>query len=371
MSIFTIVTAIGIIQSLFLGIVLLTGRRNNPKANMILGLLLCLIASSITPILFFHIEAPPVLDFLFKVVPDVRFLFGPLLLFYAHAMIRRDFRFRLKHMLHFLPYYLAGVASGYVRFQSYEIWVVLNVFLVFICHAHVILYSVVTIVSLRRHVASIKKSFSSMKNRSLSWLLYLAVFFMIIFAIMSVLQGFHVAGSPVPLIVIRHELTALLVTLFSFSLGFLGLRQPDIFSGTIMDDATKYGGSSLTQSECEQFYKRLKHFMDVKRPFLDSELTIDKLAEYSGIPAYHLSRVINEKSDMIFYDFINSYRVEEVKRLINDPANNRYTILGLALDAGFNSKSAFYAAFKKFMRMTPVEYKKMIERKLGPRDDAP
>ncbi len=363
MSIFTVISAFGIIQSFLWGIALCTGKGSTKKPNRVLGALVVLIGFSITPLLFFDIKAPPVIAFLFKVAPDVRFLFGPFLYFYARALMTSHFHFHWKDLMHIIPYYAAGVSSGYLRFRAYEIWLVLDVFLTFACYAHVIFYSLPVILSVRKHVASLKESFSSLKSKTLIWLLSLAVFFMAIFGLLAIFEAMFLAGSRGYIIGIRYEIAAILVTLFAFSIGFLGMHQPDVFFGITEGQRTKYSGSTLTSSECSALYVKLSLIMETKKPFLDSELTVEKLSALSGIPDYHLSRVINEKSGMIFYDFINSFRIKEVQKLMSDPANNRYTILGLALDAGFNSKSAFYASFKKIMNVTPLEYRKYPERK--------
>src|SRR3972149_1125233 len=155
MSIFTVITILGIVQNIFYGVILFTIDRNNKRANKILAILLLLIGSSIPPILFFGIEEPPVINFLFKVVPDVRFLFGPFLFFYTHALVTRNFRFRWKHIFHFLPYYVIGVISVFFRFQSYQTWLSLKVFLTFFCYTHVFLYSFLCIISVRKHIAGI------------------------------------------------------------------------------------------------------------------------------------------------------------------------------------------------------------------------
>ena len=234
--------------------------------------------------------------------------------------------------------------------------------LAFLCYAHLLLYSFLTIRVIGDHVRSIKSSISSIRNRSLSWLAYLTAAFIAVFCLMALLEAFHAAGLRGGAVDSRDRIVAALVTLFVFSVGFCGLRQPEIFAGTDAEES-KYDGSSLSDDEAEEYHAQLEAFMRERKPFLDGELTIEKLSGICGIPDYHLSRVINQKAEMIFYDYINAYRIREFQELMNDPDNDRYTILGLAMNAGFNSKSAFYASFRKFLRMTPVEYKRTVRRR--------
>jgi AraC-like DNA-binding protein len=101
-------------------------------------------------------------------------------------------------------------------------------------------------------------------------------------------------------------------------------------------------------------------FMRDKKPFLDPELSLSSLSKQIGLNRNQLSRLIIEGIGENFYDFINRYRVDEVKRLMTDPQKQNYNLLGIALEAGFKSKSTFNLIFKRFTGLTPTEYKKNI-----------
>jgi AraC-like DNA-binding protein len=97
--------------------------------------------------------------------------------------------------------------------------------------------------------------------------------------------------------------------------------------------------------------------MENEKPFIDGDLTIQKLAEKLSIPANHLSQTINERLGQTFSDFVNSYRVEAAKRKLVDPAFRHLSVLGIAEAVGFNSKSSFNSVFKKHTKMTPSEFR--------------
>jgi AraC-like DNA-binding protein len=99
--------------------------------------------------------------------------------------------------------------------------------------------------------------------------------------------------------------------------------------------------------------------MASEKPYLDPNLSLPQLANDSGIPSHYLSQIINETFGLNFFDFINQYRVEEVKTKIVDPKFDSYSLLGIAFECGFNSKSAFNRIFKKSTGLTPREYKRM------------
>ncbi len=97
--------------------------------------------------------------------------------------------------------------------------------------------------------------------------------------------------------------------------------------------------------------------MEENKPYLDIDLTIHDLSGALNIPRHYLTQIINEKLNRNFYQFINEYRVEEVKRLLQDPAYKKYTFTAIAFEAGFNSKSSFNSVFKETVGKTPSQYK--------------
>lgn len=96
--------------------------------------------------------------------------------------------------------------------------------------------------------------------------------------------------------------------------------------------------------------------MDEKKPYLEPKLTLNMLATQLDVSSNHLSQTINQHQNQNFYDFINQYRVEEFKQRAKDPKNQHFNILALALDSGFNSKSAFNLIFKKHTGITPSQF---------------
>ena len=119
----------------------------------------------------------------------------------------------------------------------------------------------------------------------------------------------------------------------------------------------KYEKSTLTGERAERYLNKLLQCMKEKKPFTDGHLSLQKLAGDLSIPPHHLSQIINERLGQTFSDFINSYRVEEAKRRLLDPAFKHLSLLGIAVDVGFNSKSSFNSVFKKHTSMTPSEFR--------------
>ena len=99
--------------------------------------------------------------------------------------------------------------------------------------------------------------------------------------------------------------------------------------------------------------------MNNQKPFLNPELSLFKLASQLDISSHQLSYIINKGFDENFYQFINRYRIEEAKKLIQDPKMQHLNLIGIAFEVGFNSKTVFYTTFKKNTNQTPSEFKKV------------
>jgi AraC-like DNA-binding protein len=146
-----------------------------------------------------------------------------------------------------------------------------------------------------------------------------------------------------------------------FALGYKGILQREIFD-THVEGEVLLPERPLTKEEKpdDEVISRLKQYMETNKPYLDPELSLSTLSKGIGLNRNQLSQLINEGIGENFYDFVNRYRVEEVKRLMVDPQKQNYNLLGIALEAGFKSKSTFNLIFKRFTGLTPTEYKKNI-----------
>ena len=126
----------------------------------------------------------------------------------------------------------------------------------------------------------------------------------------------------------------------------------------------KYEGSGLTSAQSKAYLSQLFRFMEQEKPFLEEGLTLKDLAERTGISLRDLSRIVNEKLHKNFNDFINFYRVEEAKQLLLLQGEKEMSILDIAFEVGFNSKSSFNSVFKKQTGMTPSFFKKKGDKGL-------
>ena len=145
--------------------------------------------------------------------------------------------------------------------------------------------------------------------------------------------------------------------LFINLIAFFASRKSEFYN-----QLKRYEISSLQKSEINLYKLKLIHLMEKNKPYLNQSLSLLDLANQLALPHRELSQVINESFNQNFYDFINSYRIDDFERILDNGSNSKKTILEIAYEVGFNSKSAFNRAFKKQTGITPKEYKKSIHR---------
>lgn len=118
------------------------------------------------------------------------------------------------------------------------------------------------------------------------------------------------------------------------------------------------GASSEESEKQEEAFFKIHEYVITNERYLDPSLSLESLADELSLSANQLSAHINKSTPHNFSDYINSFRVEQAKKLLKDPEFDRYTIVSIGLECGFNSKSTFYTAFKKFSGQTPTGFRK-------------
>ena len=132
-------------------------------------------------------------------------------------------------------------------------------------------------------------------------------------------------------------------------------RRADIAG--VGTNGKKYAKSRLSSRRVDEYKDRLSQIMQCEQAYLQPDLTLPKLAAMAGCSVNHLSQVINSGLGISFFDYLNQHRIEYAKELLSEHDPHRRAILNIAFAAGFNSNSAFYAAFRKSSGLTPAQYR--------------
>ena len=206
-------------------------------------------------------------------------------------------------------------------------------------------------------------NFSSYEDVNLDWLRKLIYTFGGIWTALMVFATVHHVFGLFSWIFCTHGLF-LSLSVFIILIGYYGLKQNEIFiqfpdrkAQYITEQKEKYASTYLKDSEIREHVRRIKKYMVSEKPYLLANLSLPELANKLEMSSHHLSRIINEEFGVNFFDFVNQYRIKEVKSRIGNPEYKNLSLFGIALDSGFNSKSAFNRVFKKVTGITPSEYR--------------
>ena len=364
---FVILVNGGIVLGVFVILLLNNKGVRKTRANTFLSILLAAMTFSI-----FHLRyaGDVISHFSFRVFSfgDPTFLIiAPLLWFYILELTGERVPLNGKTIAHFLPFFLMVACSlsfnsflidssfvkalnGHPRLPFTIFWIILVIqFSTYQFQIHR---------KWQRYQVAIKQEVSNTEDVSISWVR----FFMTVFLIVNATFLFSLfAVIHLDIMNWVWKSIGIILSLSIFALGYKGILQREIF------DASVDGEVPLPEIQVAKEQKvdhtlitKLKQFMETNKPYLDPDLSLSLLSKGIGLSRNQLSQLINDGIGENFYDFVNKYRVDEVKRLMVDPQKQNYNLLGIALEAGFKSKSTFNLIFKRFTGLTPTAYKKNI-----------
>ena len=360
---------IGISQSFFAGLLIAT-RRPFTTANRIMTSWIFLFCTE----MIFALINRTVLDM--YSFPFISLTYGPMLFLYVRHATRPSLRFSPWNAFHFIPFIVFFAVSVVFReepifdnlsgFFVTDRFIPLRIVYSVIFFLSITGYSTLSFIEIRHHQQRLRDivSYTSAKI-TLNWLKILSITFYAGYIVVFILGGIDIIAGLLPFD--PYVTIFIFITIFSFAYSFYAIRQPEILdappagnhedgtNGTAV--AGKYARSGLREEQAEEYLTELLRFMDEEKPYLDGDLTINDLARKTGIPRHYITEVLNEKYGRNFFSFVNEYRVKEVISRISDPKYHHYTILAIAFDSGFNSKSTFNSFFKEFTGKTPSAYR--------------
>lgn len=372
---------IGIIQALFLLLLVLNKKGKSQADYILMGMLIYTAMSQFFFYLNFndHIKVPHWMMILGGGFP---LLYGPILFWYVLAL-KRSAPVHVKiFLIHLLPYIALVISFLWFHYKVdgsevliFDGFVHLKGYFPGIMHLYSIffaisagLYPLACLFYLYQHKRNIHIQFSYEEEITLDWLKILIVFtiiaFLVSFFTILFIVDWNWSENPRNAFYVVSGIN----TLFVFVMGYFGLKQTLIFSSGefIMAESkpeTQYNRSGLEKNKSEEIINNLDHLMNTENPWINPKLSLQSLAESLKISSNHLSQSINENKNLNFFEYVNEFRVEEFKRKLSNPQNNHLTLLGIAYDCGFNSKSSFNHIFKSKTGFTPSAFKNSLKQK--------
>jgi AraC-like DNA-binding protein len=295
---------------------------------------------------------------------DTGLLIGPLILYYLKTQTNVNFRFTTADYRHFLPYVLYFIYHLLVFLtgkNGVDWWAeqVHNRFLIgnlerIAENVSLVVYMVLSLRLYRRYLRWLPTERSDSAAMRLDWYRYFLA--LVVLGVLSAL-GLYLLGFFVS-ISYRDDWILRAVVAFNICyISFNGYTQPQphklIFNAEVSpdssDSATKKTEKldKLDPTELQTWCKKVEVMMQTEKLYLNPELTLSTLSENLNTHNSLLSNVINAGFQKNFNDFVNAYRVADFQEKVKDPKLSHYTLLALAYECGFNSKSTFNRAVKK------------------------
>ncbi|PHN00854.1 helix-turn-helix domain-containing protein [Flavilitoribacter nigricans] len=359
---------LGLIQSFFSAAVFWL-REPRHLSNRILSLWLLIFA-----LLFLGFLLPEGLVAYIKIgfIPFFM-LSGPAFYFYVRSLVVPDFHFRRLDWWHILPFVLVSAfrlvyfpeSVSLTTFDGSRVKIVIWGVVALIVIS-VLTYWIATVILLLRHQRNMLNFFSSRsEKRSLNWvpLLMLATLFshVLFFAGPFLGDSFATVQS------MNFWTQQFNMAMLGYLLLVFGLIQPIIFERerrtvplleTDTPEPEKYQHSGLKPAVMEELAEKILRYLEEKKPFVQPDYSLQAMMQDLELSQQNLSQTINEHLGKNFYQLINEYRVREFQRLLRQPEADRFTLLSLAYEAGFNSKSSFNRVFKEITGKTPTQYQR-------------
>jgi len=286
----------------------------------------------------------------------------PLFYLYVLSACYSNFKIKKTHIVHFILFLLFLIVFKITTFSSqslllYEVIGELQFFS----------YIITVFIVLKKYKTVYLENYSNANYAIYKWIFKITVFACI--AHTFVLIRWYLSNSLYQQYILNiNILISISVLLITVFFVLKALYQPELFTGininlkplkTSIEEKNKETIIQKNELENESL-KKLTSFMKKEQPFLDFELTLQKLAFQIDIPERELSILINHHLGKHFFDFINEYRINYAKVLLENPDKKDITVLEILYQVGFNSKSSFYTAFKKMTSQTPTAYRNSV-----------
>lgn len=292
------------------------------------------------------------------------FAFGPLIYFYVKSLTNSSFRLERKHWWHFLPVAVQTGLYVFLTLCSYQFrnWFWANVHYPITYSIEfdgtwlsLLVYLILSLRLLRKYSRYVQENFSETSRLTLRWLRVLLLILAVVcgqWAVELILRDvFHTFY--------QYDYSFWLLGLFLITLGVAGLQQSNLANVQFRDEPVPDAPPTPIKAVADvnpEHVARIRRAMDIDKLYLNPTLTLTELAQHVALNPKVVSQVVNVGIGKSFNDFVNDYRVGEVKQRLRTNDMARLTLLGIALESGFNSKTTFNRIFRQHTGQSPSEF---------------
>lgn len=360
-NITSIIDILGLVQGLFLGIVLISEFKIN-KSKALLGCFLFIYSIELLDPILGDLGITKYYPSLLFLPFNFYYLLIPLFYVYVKNISKSRISNRnliflflpgIIEFLFFLSLFIQNSALKLELHDSEKFMVYIDL-IIFLSYLYSIYYSIIIVKYINKHKTRVENFYSNTEGKLLLWAKSVIIFLLIYL--------FLLTFYPFENTIYSNSFFSFVNVIFIFWLGITGIKQKAIFEKStevhtetvvkIEDKPTVVNDDLHTKN-----YNRLIKLMEEDKFFLNPNISLADVSRELKISQRNLSELIHKESQTNFSQFVNYYRVEEAKKLLIDAKNDNLNMLGIAYDSGFNSKASFYSVFKKFTSQTPNNFK--------------
>ena len=344
---------------------LILGKKKKRTADFVLAVWFLIIGAHLTFFVLFHSEGYMKFSYLIGFEIPFPFMHGPLLYLYILCITGRS-PGRKIWVLNCIPVFIIYMMllqfllmSPQDRMTVYQNkgkgYEMLSQIIKFLMIFSGILYVGLSLLAVKKYKRKISDQYSNTEKINLNWSYYLIIGIALIW---------------IAVILRNNILIFSMVVLFILVAAYFGISRVGILDFPVTaevndpkeadreDEIIKYQKNSPGDDVIQSIYEKLVYKMKNEKLYKDPELNLNYVAQILDVHPNILSQVINSMENKNFYDYINRQRIEEFKRIVTLPDNQKFKILSLAFESGFNSKTSFNRNFKKYMNCSPSEFLK-------------
>lgn len=358
-----IIFSVGALQGLIYGIILLLNPGPNKAANKFLAFILLFFSYRLI-VEILYLFGLGFYDIWYHILLEYNWVYGALVYFFAVATIKPNFKLSSNHWVHFIPVIIEFIWSNFIKSQNfywdgtresltwlgywgYVVWVQFPTMYI-VCGALIIYYTYKAKAKLLLTV----QNESALPKEKIQWILNLLL-------ILRVFSIFFISITFIDLVFFNYAFDSfyriplfLGLAIITYGIGLVGFSKRD----TIVIKPSKVL-TKKEENELNKISSELEHLMTTQKVYTNPKLSLRSLADLLQIKPYLLTNCLNIKYGKSFNTYINEKRIEELKLLLEKPENDKITLLGLAYDAGFNSKASFNRSVKKITGKSPKALK--------------
>jgi AraC-like DNA-binding protein len=341
LSLSVILDILSISTAIMLGLLFMTSKTNNRKANFFVGLFLWALSIEVLGAFIDIVES------IEKEVFQTSLFTIVFLLLYVNQTLNK------KSTMPFLFLFIPGILINFISFE--------HPFLRYFEYVFNISLLIFILKTVHKHKENVVDFYSNIENKTLSWIktiIYIFLFFHVLWIIEDIV-GLQNEEWTMYFAYTSNVLTFFVI----YWIGYNGFSQPEMFmSSLFLSNEKEETFIEVNTSKTATQFLEISKVIQQQQIFTKTDLTLRSLSTQLNIKEKELSKLINNHTQNNFYYFINKFRVAEFKKLLSSPKAKKLSLLGLAEEAGFSSKSTFYSAFKNAEGITPKQYQNQLKK---------